>query len=289
MIRSASLLTCAGALLAMSSSATAFVDTMYAAPTDPSTYGSLIASKDILSTSWFFPTGAGKLDSGFVAETLDGAGNPTGIDFGANPFMTTIVSDVYEVTTPTSIPDGSGNLNLQVGDLVFAYRIRLVGNNANTVETMYEFSVGGIEAGGFFDSNGDGDGYFDENIVLGRGYTLAGLTTPAGAVPQTENGDFYSGDLGIGLGSFSQLDFGWEFGNQSNQLDNAEEITILMFTRNAVIGDGFGKLTGVAGQSGPTTDQNANRAPLLIPVIPGPASIGLAALAGGVAATRRRR
>lgn len=288
MIRSALLFTATGATLALASSASAFVDTMYAAPTDPSTYGNLVASKDILSTSWFFPVGAGKLDSGYVAETVDGSGNPTGIDFGTNPFMTTIVSDVYEVTTPTSIPDGSGNLNLQVGDLVFAYRIQLVGNNTNTVESMYEFSVGGIEAGSMWDSNGDGDGYFDSNIVLGRGYTVDGLAIPAVAAPATETGDFFSGDLGIGLGSFSQLDFGWEFGNQSNQLQNAEQITLLMFTRGAIIADGFGKLTGVSGQAAPTTDQNANRAPLLIPAIPAPGALALAGLVGLASARRRR-
>lgn len=51
MIRSASLIASAGTVLAVSSAAFGYVNTMYSAPTDPSTYGSLVASLDIASTA----------------------------------------------------------------------------------------------------------------------------------------------------------------------------------------------------------------------------------------------
>ena len=290
MIRSSMLLTSAGTVLALTSAASAFVDTMYAAPTDPSTYGSLVASLDIASTSWDFPfnNGAGKLDSGYKAEILDGSGNPLVLDFGVSPNKTTLVTDVYRVTSATTIPDGSGNLNLIPGDLVFAYRIGLVGNNANTIDTLYEFSVGGIEAGSFWDANGDAGGYFDSSIVLGRGYTVDGLGAATGQFPLTGPGDFSSSSPG-GLGYLSQLDFDWEFGNQAAQMDNAQQITILMFARGAQISNGFGKFVGTAGQAAPTTDQNANNAPILIPVVPSPGAFGLLAIVGLASGSRRRR
>jgi hypothetical protein len=290
MIRSSALISLAGVSLAMASSASAYVNTMYVAGTDPSSYGLLVASLDVASTAWDFPVGAGKLDSGYKAEILDGGGNPLVLDFGVNPNKTSIKTDVYQVTAPTTIVDGSGNLNLIPGDKVFAYRLRLVGGNTNTVETLYEFGVGGIEAGSIWDSFGDGDGYFDASNVLGRGYTVAGLVNGTGGarVPIAGVGDFESTDLGIGLGYYSQLDFNWAFGDQNSQMENGKEITLLMFTRGAVIANGFGKLSGVAGQSGPSTDQNAARAPILIPAVPAPGALALVAASGLVAARRRR-
>jgi hypothetical protein len=287
MIRAAHLAIGSATLTAITMPAIAYVNTMYSVGFDPSVYGAPIASLNITSTAWDFPLDAnevlqGKKDSGFKAEILDGSGFPIAPDVFVNPNKTSLQTDVYSVTSATVIPDGSGNLNLVPGDLVFAYRIRLVGNNTNTVETLQEFGINGFggDLGGF--------GAFDSSVVLGRGYTVSGLATPANDFPAADAADFEEGDF-FGPGSeYSSLEWNWDFGNQAAQMNNTHQITLLVFARGAIVTDGFAKFAGVSGQAGTTTSTVANNAPVLIPTVPAPAA-STVLLAAGVLASRRRR
>lgn len=278
MIRSVSVATAGAAVLMLTSgSLAAFDNTIYSAANDPSTYGSLIASLDVDTTAYTWPAnnGAGKLDSGFKAEILDGAGNPLVLDFGVNPNVTQLTTDVYRVTSPQSI----GGLSVQTGDLAFAYRIQLVGNNANTIETLQKFGIDGRDPG--LDPNGGGT--FTDNEVYGRAFTFSGLSNPGTAFPVTTGANDYKN-----FGVVSFIDYQWELGNQLNQLNNAEEITLLLFARGATVTNGFANFAGTSGQASPTTDTVANDVPILIPTVPGPGSLALLGI-GGMLASRRRR
>ncbi len=286
MFRPTTMLFAAAGLITAAGSAHAFVPTYYQLASDPGAlFGSPIQSLDIASTSWDFPLdGATKKDSGFKAEILDPNGFPLIPDPGVNPNTTSLRSDVYRVSSPTTV---GGGFDLLAGDLVFAYRLRLTGNNANTVETLQEFSVGGIEPGSIFDVNGDAGGFFDQTIVTGRGFSVAGLANPTAGFPEDTGNNFDVTTI-PGFGSFSQVDFDWGQGDQASQLQNAEEITLLLFARNAIVTNGFGKFVGVSGQAGATTDTVANNAPILIPTFPSPGAASLLLGAGLVAARRRR-
>ncbi len=287
MIRAAHIAIGSAAVAAISMPAVAYVNTMYAVGFDPSVYGAPIASLNINSTAWDFPLDAneinqGKKDSGYKAEIVDGGGVPIALDPFVNPNKTSLQTDVYQVSSPTVIPNGSGDLNLQTGDLVFAYRIRLVANNANTIETLQEFGING-----FGDLLG-GYGAFDSSVMLGRGYTVAGLGAATAQFPAAVGADFEEGDF-FGPGSeYSSLEWNWQFGNQGAQMPNAKEITLLVFARGATVVEGFAKFAGVSGQAGPGTSTVANNAPVLIPTIPTPSGVALLGLGGLVAARRRR-
>lgn len=260
-----------------------FVNGMQVSNT-PSTYASSLQSLDIASTTWSFPVGSGKLDSGYKAEILDPGGNPLALDPGINPNSTSLISEVFSVSSPTSI----GGVNLVTNDLVFAYHLRMVASNGNTVPSLREFSVKG--ATGIF---GTGDGFFDSSIVLGRGYSLSGLANPATFLPIPGNSagngtDLETQDFGA-LGGFSQLDFSWSSADE-NQLMNAQQITLLVFARNAAIGNGFAKFFGNSLGVQSTTDSLADDAPILIPIpVPTPATFGMLAIGGGFLCSRRRR
>ncbi len=274
------------ALAALTVPALAYVNTMYTGATDPSSYGSLVASLNITSTGWDFPVDQNELDqgktnSGFKAEMLIGGGPNYPVDPLVNPNRTSLQTDVYSVTAPTVIPNGAGNMNLLPGDLVFAYRIRLVGVSSNAIDTLQEFGIGGLgtEFGGY--------GAFDSSIVLGRGYSVAGLSTPSTQFPVENIGDFEEENYGPGW-EMSSLEFNWPFGNQSAQMGNGKRITLLVFARGATFTDGWAKFAGVSGQASQSTSTVANNAPVLIPVVPTPGASVLA-IAAGVFASRRRR
>ena len=81
MIRGAQFAIGSAAATALSLPAFAYVNTMYSAPTDPSSYGSLVASLNITSTPWDWPVGPnelaqGKKDSVVMGMTLE----PPGLD-----------------------------------------------------------------------------------------------------------------------------------------------------------------------------------------------------------------
>ena len=258
--------------LVTAASANAYVNTMFESLADPSTYGSLIASLDIADTSWDFPpdTSFGYTNSGYKAETL-----VADVPVLTND-TTTLVSEVYSVTTQTTFVNGPDSLTLNPGDRVFSYRIRLTSPNSNTIDTMREFGVTGLA-----ESFG-GEGFFDDSIVLGRGLSVAGLGSGTANFPEPVAGDFDF--LG---GVFGSLDWQWPV-NAIDQMNAGEEITLLMFTRNVPVVEGLAKFVGVPGQSSLITDPNANNAPVLIPAIPGPgAAVGL--LAGGLLVGARRR
>ncbi len=261
-------------LIASATASAAYTDTIFTGAADPASYGNLVASLDIASTAWDFPVGASKLDSGYKAEILDGSGNPLALDPGTSPNTTSLRTDVYEVTSATSV----GTINLVPGDLAFAYRIGLTGENTNTIETLQKFGVFGLNPD-FFPQ---GDGTFTQDQLLGRAVSVNGLGNPATSFPTGS-----AGDLEISM-FFSQIDFEWEFGNQNAQMNAGEEVTLILFARDAIVIDGFASFAGTAGQAPATTDQNANDAPVLIPGIPTPGSIALVGL-GGLAAVRRRR
>jgi hypothetical protein len=268
--------------------AIAYVNTMYSTGFDPSVFGAPIASLDITSTAWDFPLDAnevlqGKKDSGFKAEILNGSGVPIALDPFAIPNKTSLRTDVYTVTAPTVVPDGSGNLNLQPGDLVFAYRLRLVANNTNTVETLQEFGVQGFggDLGGF--------GAFNSSIVIGRGFSISGLAVPSADFPASDAADFEEGDFGGPGLEYSSLEWNWLFSDQAAQMPNGKEITLLVFARGATFAEGFAKFSGVSGQAGSGTSTVANNAPVLIPVVPTPGASALVLGAGLMVARRRRQ
>jgi hypothetical protein len=278
-------------VLTIAGAADAYVNTMYSAGFDPDAqFGAPFASLDIASTSWNFPLDQneidqGKKDSGFLAEILDPSGNPLVLDPGTSPNTTSLRTDVYRVSSPVTITDPSGDLDLLPNDLVFAYTIGLVGNNGNTLETLQEFKVKGVDDNPPFFS---GDGAFTEDILLGRGFTLAGLSNPTAAnrAPVAVDGDLEVDQLfGANL---SSLEFNWTFSGQSEQIRNTEEITLLVFARGAIVVDGLASFAAVSGQAGQGTSMVANDAPILIPTVPGPGAASVFALAG-LAACRRRR
>jgi hypothetical protein len=278
MINATNAITAAAATtLIVAPAASAYVNTMFDSA-DPATFGSLVQSLDIASTSWNFPfdTGTGKTNSGFKAEILDpGTGAPITLDPTAVPATTRLVTNVFRVDTPTTLTQGSDSISLTPGDLVFSYSIQLTGGNANTVDSLREFTVTA-----FADALG-GEGVFDSTILKGRGFSLDGLASPAGNTPAAEQGDLTESPF------FSSLDWSWGI-EQSGQLQNGSEIQLLMFSRPAQIVGGTANFIGVPGQAITGTDPLAVGAPVLIPLIPAPGSAALLALAG-LAASRRRR
>lgn len=261
-------------ITAAASSAHAYVNTVFQSP-DPASYGTLVQSLDIASTSWDFPVDAPFTNSGYKAEILSG-GTPIAPDFSVNPNTTSLLSEVFRVNTPTTITDASGNLNLVPGDLVFSYTIQLTGNNANTIAGLAEFGVTSLG------QLAGGPGIFDATILKGRGLSIDTLANPTANFPIEQ-----PGDLTVNAPIVSSLDWQWDF-VAGNRLQNAEEIKLLIFTRPALIREGFGKFVGAPGEPVKGTDFNANGAPVLVPVIPAPASAAILAGAGVLALRRRR-
>lgn len=274
-------------LAAASASALAYQNDMLVG-SQGSAIGSFDSALDIASTSWDFPVmTSGKLDSGYKAEILDpGTNMPLFVDGSINPNRASLVSEVHEVTSATSY----GSIGLLPGDLIFSYHLTMVGSNTNTVSALREFSVKG--ATGIFDTVGGGDGFFTPDMILGRGYSTAGLANPATHFPMPGNSAGNGTDLEVQdfgtFGGFSQLDFTWSSADDE-QLGNTQQITLLLFARNAIVGDGFGKFFGNSLGAVSSTDALADNAPILIPIpAPTPGTLALAAV-GGIAVSRRRR
>lgn len=228
---------------------------------------------------WPYDTGAGFHNSGYLRETVDSNGDvipPGVID------RTTLVSQVYQVTTPTVIPNGAGDLALSVGDMVFTYTIRLTSQSTNTVDTLAEFGVTALGT-----AYGE-DGAFTPDQVLGRGLSVAGLGVPTGNFPVDQPGDFTYDDLGMDVTfGISSIDWEWPV-DPASQLDNTQEITLMIFTKPSLIGNGYAKFVGNPGTSSSTADPIANNVPVLVPIIPAPGSAGLL-LAAGLVGIRPRR
>jgi hypothetical protein len=244
-------------VVASSASAATFDPAMYSAP-DPASFGTLLAELDIATTSYNFPFNAGLFSgSGYVSET-------GGFEFD----RTELVSRVFSVTAPQTFTMGSDSIDLNVGDLVFSYEIRLVEDSTTTVETLAEFQVGAF--GGLTP--------FDGSVVKGRGFFSTGPEGPLGG---------NATDLTVipGLGGAHD----WSFDiDPANQLQNDETITLLMFTEPTFFTEGLGSMRAPSGQVS-DRDPNAAEIPVLIPAIPSPAGVAVFAIAGLAGAARRRR
>lgn len=229
-------------------------------PDNPATwsFATPIASLDALATGYAFPE-----NSGF-AWYFDG------IPLASTEVETT----VYRITDAQTIGSGSATASLEVGDLVFAYRIKLVtGVPSGTVSTLVEAQVIGAPLFGF------GQDLMPASFINGQGFVTPSHTN----VPDQAN---QTGDDTFG----SSIDFEWPGGDNAN-LDNNQEITLLMFSGPASIGQGVMNLFAPPGQVGGLTGiaQGNEAPPVLIPIVPTPGAIGLLAAAGVFAGSRRRR
>lgn len=250
-------------LLSGSMAMGAYQNTMYQSGAHPSTYGSLVASLDIASTAYDFPYDNNFFThSGYINEIA-------GFEFD----RTELITEVYRVTTPQTFTVGPDSISLNRNDMVFSYRIRLVEASTNTINALREFQVQGL-------SLIPGSDAMDANLLKGRGFHLSG-----GAVntPDAELNDLSN------FGGFgSKVDFNWS-GPDTDQLDNDQEITLLIFANPSVWGAGTANFVAQPGQAS-GTDPNANNAPVLIPVIPAPGSVMIVSLAGiGLSSRRIRR
>ena len=221
--------------------------------TDPSTWAAdNIASLNIDDTGYSFPDGAG-FSWGFGGTEID---------------ATDITSDVYRMNASMDL----GSLVLNPGDLVFAYRIRLVqGVAGSTVSSLDEIQILGAPAFGF------GDDVMLRSVLNGQGFVSTSAGTP-------DSGNF-DGEDSFG----ASADWEWP-GDDASNLDNDEFITLLMFTDPAQVGLGVANLFAPPGQTNGLTGvvQAGEAPPVLIPTIPAPGVGGLLAL-GSVGLLRRRR
>ncbi|MFG0253122.1 MAG: hypothetical protein ACF8NJ_09645 [Phycisphaerales bacterium JB038] len=188
------------------------------------------------------------------------------IDLGGGviiPYTTEFTSTVWQVTTPYSLPD----LQLQEGDMVFAYEITMPFESPGTIETgITEVQINGVMS----------DTLLNADWVMGMGFStpLTGVDVPS----FFKLDDFSSyGDYG------AQAEWEWDPNtNPRHELDNDETIQLLLFTGPSMwIREDIGALIGpfVPGGDDPID------IPLLIP-IPAPSS-ALALLIG--AGLMRRR
>lgn len=195
--------------------------------------------------------------------------------FGATQDRTDVITDVFRFDSAHTFNPGGGaqEFTANAGDLVFAYRITLVEANALTVSSLAEAQVTGAPLFGF------GLDAMDASLINAQGFVVPGH----GRVPVVGN----ISDAGA-FGS--SLDFEWGGGFADNLL-NDQTIVMLMFTDPAGIGQGVVNLIAPPGQiSGVNTIVQGNDAPpVLIPIVPGPGSLGIASIGVWVIASRRRR
>lgn len=250
----------------------AYIDTMFSTGADPSNYGNLIQTLDTASYNFKIP--AGFTNSGYTNDIIN-----SGIPI-AELDRTDIRTDVYEVTSQQTFNSGSDSITVNPGDLAFAYRIKVVENSTNTIDTIRTFGFTGADIG--FGGNGI---LADTNQLIGHGFFIDG----AGANPAAFGPiDSVGSDLEIVPGLFGSLDWNWS-GSASEQLANEEEITLILFSKPAPIVQGAAKILSPSGQSVAGTTSEDSGAPVLIPTVPTPGSIAIVALAGSIAVFRRRR
>lgn len=248
-----------GGLCAAASPALAgFNSGMVQSPTDPSGWSgvSQIASLDSSSFDYADNSGFEAVFSSFVLD------------------RTSVLTNVYRIDSARSVGSGSNTINLNVGDLVFAYTIRLVNNFPGlTVNTMMEAQVIGAPDFGF------GADPMSAALINAQGIVVPSHSrTP-------DNGNIDDADI---FGS--SLDWEWP-SLDTQQLDNGDTITLLMFTDPAAIGQGVVNLISPPGQSGGVTGtaEAGGAPPVLVPTIPGPGVVFLGGLGLGVAFSSRRR
>jgi hypothetical protein len=248
----------------------AFDSTIYDTGADPASYGTVVANAinplDANAT-YNWPHDSNFFDnSGYISSV-------GGTEFD----RTQLVSTVYEVNNTTVFTSGSDTITLDPGDRVFAYTLRLVNASANTVTSIFEAQITGVNTNGQPGSVTNPDA-MAASLLKGRGvFASAGLNLPDAAP-----GDFTD------LGAFgSAVDFFWN-GNDTEQLQAGQEITLLLFAEPSPIGYGAANFAGNPAQ-GSNSDPNANGAPILIPVIPTPGAAMLIGAATLASLGRRRR
>ncbi len=266
--RGACVLAATSVALLSSGVASAAFDPAQNVTVDPSTYATEIVSAiDISSGLKQFdfpdefgnPYPNGSFDtSGYVNEFM-----------GVEVDRTELVSRVYRVHTPTVV----GGLNLNVGDNVYTYTIRLVDFSTNTVNGLSEFQVSGLD---FTLTNP----VMDASLVKGRGYV--GPTGGANA-PAVEN-PLDLEDLGIFGAS---LDWEWEDTGGDDFLQNSAEITLTMYTTPSLPIQGIAVFSSSPGIPS-NVDPNSTGASVWVPAIPAPGPLVIAG-AGVLFATARRR
>ncbi len=175
------------------------------------------------------------------------------IDLGGGvivPFTTEFTSTVWEVTSAHSLP----GLQLNAGDMVYAYEITMPFEAPGTIETgITEAQINGVMS----------DILLDAGLVIGMGYStpLSGVDTPS----------FFKLDDFSGYGDFgAQAEWEWDPNtNPRHELDNEETIQLLLFTGPSTpVRQDVGALIGpfVPGGDDPID------IPVLLPLIPGPGS-----------------
>lgn len=261
-------------LVAAASATATYIDTMFQTFADPSTYGNLVQSLDVQAAGYNFQIPAGFTNSGYANNVISGGVPIAELD------RTQIRSDVYTVTSAQSFTSGADTINLNPGDMVFAYRIRLTSNSTNTVESLRTWGLTGVDP--LLGGNGI---LAAPDQLIAHGFFIDGAAAnPASFGPI----DSVGSDLEYAPGFFGSLDWNWS-ATGSEQLQNTEEITLLLFTKPSPIIDGFAKMLSPAGQAVAGTTFEDTGAPLLIPGVPSPGSVAIIALAGGISIYRRRR
>lgn len=253
----------AASIVLMTASGAAFAGfsgTMFESASDPAGWAgsTLIASLDSASTGFNYTA-----NSGFAA-----------VFSGFELDRTHVISDVYRLSQLTTITNGPNSISLQPGDLVFAYRVRLVSSFPGlTVESLNEAQVIGAPDFGF------GENPMDASLINGQGFvTTSHFNNPEG------------GNIDDAAEFGSSVDFEWPV-LDTDHLNNGEFITLLMFTSPANIGRGVLNLNAPPGQSGGIIGvaQGAEAPPILIPItIPAPGAAGLI-FVGALASVRRRQ
>jgi hypothetical protein len=230
-----------------------FASGMVQSPTNPSGWSGVTQIASLDSSSFDYVDNSG-YEAVFSSIVID---------------RTSVLTNVYRVDTARSVGSGP-SINLAVGDLVFAYTVRLVGNFPGlTVNTMMEAQVIGAPDFGF------GQDPMAASLINGQGFVVPGHTR----TPSTGNID----DADV-FGS--SVDWEWP-SSDVQQLDNGDTITMLMFTSPAGIGQGVVNLIAPPGQSGGIIGvaQGGEAPPVLIPIVPTPGmiflgTIGLSAMIG---------
>lgn len=258
-----SLIAIAGTLGCVSA-ATASLTPIYDTGVDPATLGSEIARLELNKDThdWTFSPSA-NTQSGHEINVGSVEVDATELD-----------SVVYRVGSEVTFNQGGDSITLNAGDLIFEYRIRLVNSGVNTITTVEEFEIVGTPLLGL--------DALDSDAIKGRGAWRPDSNVP---LPQPNSADLLP--LGPGNGAF--LDFVWD-SSDVNQPTNSEEISLLLFTSPRQIGNGWASFFSSPSQPLPNTiDDDTDRNPILIPIIPAPATSLAFVLAVGSVSARRRR
>ncbi|MEM8836000.1 MAG: hypothetical protein AAGD00_09295 [Planctomycetota bacterium] len=261
--KNSALIALAGSLVG-SSVAFASLTPIYDTGVDPATLGTEIARLELNKDThdWLF-SGSANTQSGHEVNV-----GPVEVD------ATELDSVVYRVSNQVTFNQGGDSITLDAGDLIFEYRIRLVDAGVNTITTVEEFEIVGSPILGLDE--------LDASAIKGRGAWRPDTNVP---LPDPNPGDLLP--LGPGNGAF--LDFVWGT-SDVNQPSNSEEISLLLFTSPRQIGDGWASFFSSPSQPLPNTiDDDTDRNPILIPIVPSPAtSLAFVMALGSVSARRRR-